>query len=80
MEENTFCKYCGKEFADDVKFCSKCGKQLFHTSIDLQGETKEESISVNDQLNCGEQLIDGAKFCLVYGVKLDDDAVFGNTI
>ena len=83
-----------------MKFCSKCGKQLFHTSLDLQGETKEEPISVNDQLNggvenqsvqiksaeqncnvveeksvntkkfcenCGEQLIDGAKFCLACG-------------
>ena len=95
-----FCKYCGKELADDVKFCSKCGKQLFHDSLDLQGEIKEEPISANDQLNggveiqsvqiksaeqncnvveeksvntkkfcenCGEQLIDGAKFCLACG-------------
>lgn len=95
-----FCKYCGKELAEGVKFCSRCGKQLFHNSIDLQGETKEEPISANDQLNggveiqsvqitssdqlnktgeeksantkkfcenCGEPLIDGAKFCLACG-------------
>lgn len=51
-----FCKYCGKELVDGVKFCSKCGKQLFHTSIDLQGKTKEEPISVNDQLNGGVEI------------------------
>lgn len=39
-----FCKYCGKELADGVKFYSRCGKQLFHTSLDLQGETKEGPI------------------------------------
>lgn len=51
-----FCKYCGKELANDVKFCSKCGKQLFHDSLDLQGETKEGPISANDQLNGGVEI------------------------
>ena len=23
-----YCKYCGKEIADDSKFCSNCGKAL----------------------------------------------------
>ena len=51
-----FCKYCGKELANDVKFCSNCGKQLFHDSLDLQGETKEGPISANDQLNGGVEM------------------------
>ena len=51
-----FCKYCGKELADDVKFCSKCGQKLFRDSVDLQGETKEGPISVNDQLNGGVEI------------------------
>ena len=28
-------------------------KELFYDSLDLQGETKEEPISANDQLNGG---------------------------
>lgn len=87
-----FCKYCGKELADGVKFCSRCGKQLFHTSIDLQGETK---ISVNDQLNgrveiqsvqiksaeqnCSvveEKSVNTKKFCENCGEQLIDGAKF----
>lgn len=51
-----FCKYCGKELADGVKFCSRCGKQLFHDLIDMQDETKEDPISANDQLNGGVEI------------------------
>ena len=42
-----------------------------------------EEKSVNTKKFCenfGEQLIDGAKFCLGCGVKLDEDAVFDNTV
>lgn len=37
-----FCKYCGKELADDAKFCSKCGKQLVANE---QKETRDENVS-----------------------------------
>lgn len=28
-----FCKYCGKEIADDSKFCSNCGRALEHFTV-----------------------------------------------
>ena len=31
-------------------------KELFHDSLDLQGETKEKPISANDQLNGGVEI------------------------
>ena len=68
-----FCKYCGKELANDVKFCSRCGKQLFYDSVASGNTTKNKSVEdkpVNTKKfceNCGEELIDGAKFCLACG-------------
>ena len=38
-----FCKYCGKEIADDAVFCSGCGKQLEGESAPKQAVKNEET-------------------------------------
>lgn len=43
-----FCKYCGKELADDVKFCSSCGKQLLYDAKELESDAREDSLTVNE--------------------------------
>ena len=42
-----YCKYCGKEIANDSKFCCHCGMQVneLAKSSDIQLNTEEEQLS-----------------------------------
>lgn len=50
-----FCKYCGNEVADDVKFCSKCGKNL--TNDANQNNTSQATNNVNSTVQIDEDSI-----------------------
>ena len=74
-----FCKYCGKELADNVKFCSKCGGQLFSESksSDMIIDERKSQNSVVLQDNsfkfckyCGKQLGLTANFCSKCGKQI----------
>ena len=43
-----FCKYCGKELADDVKFCSGCGKRLAGELDSGQSKSEEKPAFENN--------------------------------
>ena len=42
-----YCKYCGKEIANDSKFCCHCGMQVneLAKSSDIQLNTEKEQLS-----------------------------------
>ena len=57
-----YCKHCGKEIADDAKFCPGCGKQT-ENQPPQQGKTKNcpkcghvVSIYAQECINCGTNL------------------------
>lgn len=50
-----FCKKCGKEIADDAKFCPSCGDTVAATS-----EKKEEAVTVEipkDEISVGFSIL-----------------------
>ena len=52
-----YCKHCGKEIADDSRFCSSCGanQDLGSTSVQSEEDLKlnEQSVQVPIVLICG---------------------------
>lgn len=57
------CRHCGKEFADDAKYCPYCGAAI---------KAKEhETINVAQNCwNCGEENLSDAIYCSNCGSKL----------
>ena len=49
------CPKCGKEFDEDIKFCSDCGTEL---------------LAPNSCPNCGAEVAKDSKFCPKCGAKL----------
>ncbi|WP_294428069.1 PrsW family glutamic-type intramembrane protease [uncultured Treponema sp.] len=64
-----FCKYCGKELANNVKFCSKCGGKLVselnavETKINEATDKSDEVKEIKFCKYCGKQLSATAQFC-----------------
>lgn len=71
-----FCKYCGKELAENVKFCSKCGGKLVTEFNDAK--TKKNNVATKYAepkekkfcKYCGHKLATTAHFCSKCGGKL----------
>lgn len=75
------CKVCGKELADDAKFCTECGN-----AVEPKENTYEQTVIVEDVFgseyshdhsrattyctNCGKPLMPNAEFCLNCGTRV----------
>jgi predicted RNA-binding Zn-ribbon protein involved in translation (DUF1610 family) len=53
-----FCPYCGKENADDARFCLQCGKELSTRNAEVHCP------------HCGKENVATAKFCYACGKNL----------
>ncbi len=64
-----FCKYCGKQIADDSVFCSYCGKTIASVSGNAQKilHTKPQAVCSY----CGSSSIDRDGYCNICGMKND---------
>ena len=64
-----FCTNCGKQFADDAKFCPECGKTVM--SIQTQGQRKQEYAGeIQKCPNCGSAISAFEAFCPTCGYEL----------
>lgn len=75
-----FCKYCGKELADNVKFCSKCGRKLSSELNSAEQNIDEALVETTENKGkkfckyCGKQLAVTAQFCSKCGGKLSSES------
>ncbi|MBR5448701.1 MAG: zinc-ribbon domain-containing protein [Clostridia bacterium] len=58
-----FCKFCGNEVADDMKFCPKCGATVESTEIPSVDELFAEPYAAND-----EEKDSTSNKCLIFGI------------
>ena len=58
-----FCKFCGNEVADDMKFCPKCGATVESTEIPSVDELFAEPYTAND-----EEKSTSSNKCLIFGI------------
>ena len=58
-----FCKFCGNEVADDMKFCPKCGATVESTEIPSVDELFAEPYAAND-----EEKSTSSNKCLIFGI------------
>lgn len=76
-----FCKYCGKEQPDSVKFCSKCGKMiaLKENNNVVQEPQQEQSPKVFEEevrdskkicKHCGNEVLETVRFCPKCGKEI----------
>ncbi len=80
-EENALiCPNCGKEFPENMKFCSYCGgklekKQIKEVQEALPAETEEQNaVQTKEVMNncpkCGKELPKNGNFCIYCGEKI----------
>lgn len=62
-----YCRYCGKEIADDAKFCPECGKRVDQNATDQKFYLGENVCPV-----CGGYLSKSEKVCRKCGTSFDD--------
>ena len=83
-ERSMFCKYCGKEQPDSVKFCSKCGKMIALKGNNnvVQEPQQEQSPKVFEEevldskkicKHCGNEVLETARFCPKCGKEISKD-------
>lgn len=69
-----FCKFCGKEIADDSTFCPNCGNSVSNVSpavLPSSPSVEEEKGDGMNCTNCGKELQKGEHFCGNCGMKVD---------
>lgn len=62
-----YCKYCGKQIADDAKFCDGCGKKLIEEAVPVSVPEKKE---VRRCPKCGDPVSQYAQMCKNCGCNL----------
>lgn len=71
-----FCKYCGKEIAEDAKFCSICGKPISEpvlTEEALPIQMKESADGKRRCPHCNTRVPKGALICWRCGKSLNKE-------
>lgn len=67
-----FCRNCGKQISDGVKFCSNCGMAQEISQPEIQDtQTVEQETRAKLCKNCGVELNDGVKFCSECGTAIE---------
>ena len=67
-----FCKYCGQENSENMKFCKNCGAQL-ETSQTVEPPGQQPPGAGGVCHSCGQPVQPGVKFCRNCGTRIQQD-------